>query len=396
MDLIFASHWIYVGVEPDVAEPGDMVTVALGPASVLILRGHDGVIRAFHNVCRHRGARLIDEPQSQAMHLTCRYHGWTYGLDGALKFANHMAEDFDKSCHGLKAVAIRSVAGLLFICLADDPPSDFDDMSAIMTPYLAPHDIAGCKVAHAEDTIEQGNWKLTMENNRECYHCAANHPELMHPLYAFGFGYAPSKDNLREAQEEAQYRDRVADAAKTWDAAGLPHALVEDLHDRPTGYRTERLVIAGAGESQTLDTKVASQKLLGAFTDRALGGLSFWTQPNSWHHFMSDHIVSIAAIPLAPDRTLVRTKWLVAKTAVEGQDYTVENLTRVWRATNHQDGALVEMVQRGAADPAYEAGPYSTFTEGLVDQFVTWYTRRMLAGLAESSPDDLGPTGSHP
>jgi Rieske 2Fe-2S family protein len=126
---------------------------------------------------------------------------------------------------------------------------------------------------------------------------------------------------------------------------------------------------------------VASKTLLGAFTTPRLGDLSFWTQPNSWHHFMSDHIVTICAFPLAPDRTLVRTKWLVAKDAVEGVDYDVENLAAVWQATNHQDGALVEMVQRGVNSPAYRPGPYSTFTEGLVEKFCAWYTSRLAAGL---------------
>ncbi len=378
MELIFWRHWIYVGVEPDVAKIGDVMTVTLGSASVLIVRGHDDRVRAFHNVCRHRGARLIDDPAASLTHLVCRYHGWSYGLDGILKFAAHMQSDFDMGCHGLKPVHLKSLAGLLFVCLADSPPTDFDDMARVMKPYIEPHDVAGCKVAHAEDYIESGNWKLTLENNRECYHCAANHPELMNPLFAFGFGYAPSQANPREAQQERQYRQKVVDAVVDWQAAGLPYELVEHLDDQPTGYRCERLVIAGTGESQTLDTKIACQKLLGNFTSACLGGLSFWTQPNSWHHFMSDHIVSITALPLAADRTLVRTKWLVRKDAEEGVDYDLRTLTKVWRATNHQDGALVEMVQRGASDPAYDPGPYSPYTEGLVDQFCNWYTRQMI------------------
>uniref|UniRef100_UPI0038F64E55 SRPBCC family protein n=1 Tax=Streptomyces galilaeus TaxID=33899 RepID=UPI0038F64E55 len=89
-----------------------------------------------------------------------------------------------------------------------------------------------------------------------------------------------------------------------------------------------------------MDTRVACRKLLGGFNDPALGGLSFWTQPNSWHHFMSDHIVTFSALPLDAGRTLVRTKWLVHKDAVEGEDYDVENLTTVWKATNQQDSDL--------------------------------------------------------
>ena len=144
-----------------------------------------------------------------------------------------------------------------------------------------------------------------------------------------------------------------------------------------TGFRTQRLPLDRSGESQTLDAKVASKKLLGEFTRADLGGLSFWTQPNSWNHFMSDHIVTFSVIPLSAGKTLVRTKWLVHKDAVEGVDYDVKNLTAVWNATNDQDHRLVEFSQRGAASSAYEPGPYSPYTEGLVEKFCDWYVTRV-------------------
>ena len=72
----------------------------------------------------------------------------------------------------------ESLAGLLFICLAETPAQGFDELRAAMERYIAPHNIANTKVAFQKDIIEHGNWKLTMENNRECYHCLANHPEL--------------------------------------------------------------------------------------------------------------------------------------------------------------------------------------------------------------------------
>ena len=150
------------------------------------------------------------------------------------------------------------------------------------------------------------------------------------------------------------------------------------------GHRTFAmdLPIDQAGESQTLDTHVASKKLLCQLTDSKLGGLSFWTQPNSWHHFMSDHIVTFTAIPIDAEHTLVRTKWLVHKDAREGIDYDVENLTSVWNATNTQDAGLVEIAQAGARTPAYEPGPYSPYTEMLVEKFCKWYLGRLSDGLA--------------
>jgi Rieske 2Fe-2S family protein len=379
LDLIFGHHWIYVGVEPDVPEAGDVMVVDIGANSILIVRDDDMGVKAFHNVCRHRGARLVHEPKTTVGNLVCGYHQWTYDLTGKLIHADHMAKDFDHACHGLKPVHLRSLAGLLFICLSDDPPADFDEMAAVMTPYIAPHDIANCKVIHQSDLIEQGNWKLTMENNRECYHCSANHPELTIPLFAYGFGFSPDSVDEAELKQAQRYEQMVCDLGAQWEAGGLPSREVDHLDDVVTGYRTQRLPIDRDGESQTLDTKVASKKLLGQFTSPKLGGLSFWTQPNSWHHFMSDHIVTFSVIPLDAERTLLRTKWLVHKDAVEGVDYDLENVIGVWVATNDQDGTLVGWAQAGARSQAYEPGPYSPYTEMLVDKFCNWYIGRLNA-----------------
>ena len=381
IEAIFFRTWIYVGVEADVPDAGDVMTVDIGRASVLILRDDDEGVRAFHNVCRHRGARLVTEPKGSDGKLVCRYHAWTYDLDGSLLRAEHMGADFDKSCSGLKPVHLKSVEGLLFICLADEPPADIDEMAARMAPYLAPHDIRNTKVAYQTDLIEEGNWKITMENNRECYHCAGNHPELTIPLFEYGFGFSPESMDAAKAREAHRYECMVDDLTGEWEGAGFASREIDHLDDRVTGFRTQRLPIDRDGESQTLDTRVACRKLLGTLTNPKMGGLSFWTQPNSWHHFMSDHIVTFSVIPLSPERTLLRTKWLVHKDAVEGVDYDVKRLTEVWIATNDQDGGLVGLQQSGVRSPAYRPGPYSPYTEGLVEKFVDWYCQRVAAHL---------------
>ncbi|SCK26428.1 SRPBCC family protein [Vogesella sp. LIG4] len=373
MEHIFGKHWIYVGVSVDVPEPGDYMTVQLGHQPILILRDDDNQIRAFHNVCRHRGSRLCAEEKGTVGNLVCPYHQWTYDLSGKLIFADHMQEGFDLSHHSLKSVHLRDMAGMLFICLADEPPADFDAMAEVMTPYIAPHQIENTKVAVQVDIIEQGNWKLTLENNRECYHCTSNHPELTVSLFAYSYGFAPKEET---AEGLRQYDEMVADRHQHWESCGLPSTEVERLSD-VTGFRTMRMPLDRSGESQTLDTTAACKKLLADFKDASIGGLSFWTQPNSWHHFMADHIVTFSVIPLTPDTTLVRTKWLVHKDAVEGVDYDVKNLTAVWNATNDQDRHLVEESHRGTKSSAYKPGPYSPFTETLVEKFTDWYIRRL-------------------
>ena len=379
MQHIFRRHWIFVGVSPQVQEPGDYITVDIGEDSVLIVRDDDLQLRAFHNVCRHRGSRLCQEHQGSLGNIVCPYHQWTYDLDGRLIHAEHMGEAFLREQHGLKPVHLRNLEGLIFICLADEPPSDFDEMATQLRPYLAPHRLDDCKVAAQVDIIEKGNWKLTLENNRECYHCMSNHPELTASIFEHGFGYQPGPQN---AEGLARFEQIVKDSHARWEAMGLPSARLEELDTRTSGYRVQRLPLDRAGQSQTLNAEVACQKLLGQFTDKALGGLSVWTQPNSWHHFMSDHVVSFSTIPLSADKTLVRTTWCVHKDAVEGVDYSVDNLTAVWNATNDQDRRLVEAAQLGVQSSAYEPGPYSPYTEGLVEAFCNWYVDRMRAGLA--------------
>jgi len=376
IEVIFGRHWFFVAVEPEIAEAGDYIKVDIGHNSVIIVRDDDMNVKAFHNVCRHRGSQLCDDAKGSVGNLVCPYHQWTYDLSGKLIYNEHMGVDFDKNDHNLKPVHVGNIAGLIFICLADAPPADFEDMKKAMEPYIAPHRLTDCKVALQEDIIENGNWKLTMENNRECYHCIANHPELLNSMYEFGFGYQPSPENAEKVQE---FRDLIETEGNRWAACGLLSAEIDLLDGCATAYRTQRLPLEKAGESQTMDGRVASQKLLGDFTLRNLGGLSFWTQPNSWHHFMSDHIITFSAIPIDAEHTLVRTTWLVHKDAVEGVDYNIDRLCEVWRATNKQDSTLVERTHRGVKSDQYEPVPYSPYTEELVEKFTNWYIQRLEA-----------------
>ncbi|SIR09063.1 Ring hydroxylating alpha subunit (catalytic domain) [Aromatoleum tolulyticum] len=148
----------------------------------------------------------------------CPYHQWTYDLTGKLIYAEHMGEDFDPSGRGLKRVHVESVAGLIFVCLAENPPQDFAQMREAMERYVGPHRLTDCKIAVQDEIVEAGNWKLVMENNRECYHCVSNHPELTISLYEYGFGYQPSPSNMEQVQA---FRDLIGREHARWEAAGL-------------------------------------------------------------------------------------------------------------------------------------------------------------------------------
>jgi Rieske 2Fe-2S family protein len=183
-----------------------------------------------------------------------------------------------------------------------------------------------------------------------------------------------------ERASYARYQQARSETEEVWRRAGLPSQRIESLHGRPTAFRTERLVLDGAGESMTADTRVASKRLLGSLTEPRLGTLHYHTQPNAWFHFLSDHILTFSTLPIDCTHTLVRSTWLVHAEAEEGRDYDLAKLTSVWNATNSQDAHFVAETQRGASSPAYLPGPIAP-SEYMVEMFHTWYEERLRAGL---------------
>ncbi|SDO88376.1 Rieske 2Fe-2S family protein [Nakamurella panacisegetis] len=374
LDAIFYRSWIFVAVEPDLPEAGDYVTVSVGRYSVIITRDDDEEIRAFHNVCRHRGSRLLDDKCGSIGNIVCPYHQWTYDQQGHLLHAESTPPGFDRSLFSLRKVNLRNVSGLIFVCLSDDPPEDFDEFASRVTPYLAPHRLPTTKIAHQIDIVENGNWKLVMENNRECTHCGG-HPELLCSLFPV-YGYQESDIGPRLRPAWDRYLAAKAEFEGICARNGLPWAAIEELDTRRTGFRIEREPLDMAGESFTIDGTLASRKLLADFTEPRLGRLSMHLQPNAWFHFLSDHIVTFSVLPLTADSSLLRTTWLVAADAVEGVDYDVDKLTYVWQQTNDQDRAFVARAHAGVGNPAYVPGPYLP-PEYQVEAFCNWYVQRV-------------------
>ena len=281
--------------------------------------------------------------------------------------------DFDKSLHSLTPVALENVGGLIFICLSDNPP-DMGRVKQDIALQIGNYDLEHCKVAVQDDLIEDANWKLVMENNRECYHCDANHPELLTSLGNSGFGKGLPEDGNADADAAAHMAAKRAE----WRVLGIDHDLIE--FPGAWWHRIARLPLANGGVSQTMDGKPACQKLLGPFTKPETSSLSIWTEPNNWNHFCCDHVLTFSLTPIAPDKTLLRTSWLVHEDAVEGVDYDIANLTAVWRATNNQDGYLSALNHKGICTDGYRQGPYAP-EEKLVEHFKDYYVARSLAAL---------------
>src|SRR5690606_12860509 len=119
MQEIFHKEWLIAGMTCEIPAKGNYLTLQIGKNPVLIVRGPDGVVNAFHNVCRHRGSRLCTGENGKVAKLVCQYHQWTYELDGRLLYAgSEMGSDFDMGQFGLKPINVKTAGGYIFICLA--------------------------------------------------------------------------------------------------------------------------------------------------------------------------------------------------------------------------------------------------------------------------------------
>jgi phenylpropionate dioxygenase-like ring-hydroxylating dioxygenase large terminal subunit len=178
--VIFGRHWIFVGTEPEIPEAGDFLTVDIGTDSILILRDDDEQLRAFHNVCRHRGARLLDGSGNCPSTITCPYHGWTYRHDGGL-IGMPVRESFpglDREQHALRPVRTDTAFGFVFVCLAGDPPPVSQIWGKLAVEFLPYRFEEMVPLGPITQETWNVDWKIAMDNYLESYHVPIGHPGL--------------------------------------------------------------------------------------------------------------------------------------------------------------------------------------------------------------------------
>jgi glycine betaine catabolism A len=373
LELIFYREWLFAAHEAELTEAGSYLTLQIGTYPIVLVRSASGIIRAFINSCRHRGSRVCAAERGRAAKLVCPYHQWTYDLDGRLFAARQMGPGFDRSRFGLRRVHCETIAGYIFICLAEEAP-DLTATRLQLTAYLAPHRLYEARVAFESTIIEEANWKLVWENNRECYHCAVNHPEL-----ARTFPDTPTTTGVTGAAADPA----IVAHWQRCEASGLRS---EFQLSRDGQLRTTRVPLIGTAVSYTASGAPAVRRALSDDVPSGLniGALMIFHYPTTWNHVLADHAISFRVLPLGPTRTQLTTKWLVHRNAIEGSDYDLADLTRVWRATNEQDRTIVQENQIGVSSPRYEPGPFAEPQETGVRQFVDWYCASLKARLEES------------
>ncbi|MBI1841485.1 MAG: aromatic ring-hydroxylating dioxygenase subunit alpha [Verrucomicrobia bacterium] len=377
LDLVWRQGWLFAAHACEVSKAGDYVTLAVGADSIIVARDAAGALHAFHNVCRHRGSLICDQDCGHSRKLVCPYHSWTYGLDGSLQHAPAMPESLDKSQYSLRPVALREASGLVFICLSERPP-DFEAAGETFDAVAKPQGLARARVAKRVDYLVKANWKLVWENNRECFHCNANHPQYIKANFDH-YNADDTSPRVRELMDAAVRRSEAK-----WKASGFTVSHKQTGMttfpdaERNIWYAANRTALVDGYVSETMDGAQVAP-LMGDYPDPDVGTLRMRTLPNFWNHSSCDHSVSTRLLPAGPELTAIRVWWLVAAHAVEGRDYQLEKLMPFWQLTSEQDWEICERQQRGVNSSAYRPGPYSPFKEYNVDAFVRWYLNQLKA-----------------
>ena len=378
MQTLWHGGWLFAGFAFEISNPGDYLTLTIDATPVLVIRDDDGVVRAFHNVCRHRGSQLCRTETGHLRAIVCPYHSWTYSRRGELIACQGMHEGVDKARLGLKPVHAEVVAGLIYVSLAATP-LPFDGLRTRFETAGAPQGFDRARIAHVVDYEVDANWKLVWENNRECYHCTARHPQYVKSnfdVYEEEHASDAVRQQIAAAIARTQAQWAVPEDAATHPAGGL--ATFPDP-DHDLWYTCNRTALAEGFDTESIDGKRVAP-LMGDYRDANVGVLRMRSLPNFWLHASCDHAVVTRMLPAGPRRTRMRSYWLVHRDAREGEDYRLDRLLPFWHLTNEQDWEICKWQQRGVESTGFEPGPLSQRKEYNVDAYIRWYLKQMRAG----------------
>ena len=333
---VWCEQWVYAGHVSQIPRAGDYIVLDLQDESLIITRTNEAEINAFHNVCRHRGLRLCQEAKGHfGPRIVCPYHTWSYGRDGSLLKATKQAngEFFDYADWGLAKAHVSVWQGFIFVSMATEAPAPVATMmDAKTTADMEMIEPLRMKVAFEKTYEADANWKLLLENGVECYHCPSVHPEFCVSL----------------------------------DASAMADYYAEDY--LPNLVQGLVIPVKGELESLSMDGKYLSKKLLGQFGQGTpipyAFGTGFMTQPGyAWGGFHPDYGMVASTLPVSAGRSIMICQWFVHEDAVEGVDYDVDELIKIWDITNYQDLAIQERQQRGVSGRRYVPGPNSPSQE---------------------------------
>ena len=339
-ERIFYEQWFCVGRADQVPSPGDCLHVSVAGESALVLRGRDDELRAFYNVCRHRGSQLVRTPELPDVAspdatnstrvsgaVTCPYHAWTYNLDGTLRTAPFIR--FDASCpkdgFSLVPIHLGTWGGYIFLNLTRQTPQPLLEQLAEPVRRLARYPLQDLRRGAQLVYDVHANWKVIMENYNECYHCGPAHPELCALVPAF--------------------RERGG-AALNWED-GIPH--------RPgawtfttTGTST-RAPFPGLSEKEKTHHK---------------GEICY---PNLLLSAAAEHVAAFTLWPKTPDLTRIACEFLFHKSEIGKSGFDPRDVVDFWDIVNRQDWKICEGVQAGMRSRGFRGAFYAPMEDPSLD-----------------------------
>jgi phenylpropionate dioxygenase-like ring-hydroxylating dioxygenase large terminal subunit len=334
-ERILKPSWQLVCHVNSIPKPGDYETFDLGPESVLVLRDRDGSIRGFHNVCRHRGARLLDGAGNCAATITCPYHGWTYRHDGGL-IGMPIRESFqglERAEHGLRPVHVDLAFGFVFVCLATGPQGPPPPVAATwgrlgeeLTPYRTQEMVP---LSPITSEVWPVDWKIAMDNYLESYHVPIGHPGLFRM-------FTPDYDDAASVPGVARGVSWLREQRSSRWSEGLYQSLI----GRAAAHLPE------------------AQRRCWRFYS-ALPNLGIDVFPEQMDFFQ--------VLPAGPGKCMIRG-------AVFGLPGATRELraarflgNRINAAVNAEDRWLCGRVQRGLESSSYRPGPLSTLENSMFE-----------------------------
>ena len=319
-ERVFARTWQAVGRLDEVTRPGDFFTCAVLDEPLVVTRGVDGALRAFYNVCRHRAGNVA-AGKGNRKSLQCRYHGWTYALDGRLMTTPEFdgVADFDKSCYGLQAVRVDTWGPFVFVNLSPDGP----DLPTVLGPIL--QEVAGLPLAamrpvERRDYVISCNWKVYIDNYLEGYHLPIAHPGLYREL-----------DYERYRVETHRYHSRQLAPLRPVAGSGAGRRYAEVRPDDEVLY--------------------------------------YWIYPNFMVNIYPDNMSSNLILPLGHDKTLTIFEWFFHDAGGGAAWEGVQQAVAFSDEIQQEDIVICEAVQRGLASRAYDQGRFSVKRENGVHHF---------------------------
>jgi glycine betaine catabolism A len=337
-ERIFAHQWFVVGRVDDVATPGDYLRADVAGEQVLVVRGEDGALTAFYNVCRHRGAELVDlgAPDRGRFErvIRCPYHQWTYGLDGQVRRRPFLAPgDDDGAGLELYPVGVDTWGGFVFVHLS---PAEANPLAGQLGPVVdrvRRYPLVELRRGATFSYDVGANWKVIAENYNECYHCGPVHPELCELIPAF-----------RRGGSGLEWTD------------GIPHR--DGAWTFTTSGTSARAPFAGLDESERTRHK---------------GELVY---PNLLLSLAAEHVATFTLRPAGPARTVVVCDLLFHPDEVERATFDPSDAGDLWDLVNRQDWAICESVQRGTSSRAWQGGWFAPMEDESAD-ISRWYREAM-------------------